>query len=92
MRDLVSVHGARASVNTPPCRDVDFINVVTMAGLTTGNPKTLIMCRLHSNQWFPVPSPHTLSHTLPCSHLHPHTVSVQHLYLVLFAPVVVDRI
>ena len=33
-RDLVNVPGARASVNTLPCRDVDFINVVTMAQVT----------------------------------------------------------
>jgi hypothetical protein len=45
---LVSVHGARASVNTPQCRGVDFINVVTMAEVITGNPRMRIMRRLHS--------------------------------------------
>jgi hypothetical protein len=45
---LANAHGARASVNTQRCRGVVFISVVTTAGLTTGNPRTRIMFRLHS--------------------------------------------
>jgi hypothetical protein len=48
-----SAHGVRASVNTPQCRGVVFISVVTTAGVTTGNPRTQIMCRLHSSHWYP---------------------------------------
>ena len=48
IRNLASAHGARASANTPRCRDVVFISVVTTVGVTTGNPRTQIMCQLHS--------------------------------------------
>ena len=60
---IVNAHGAHASVNTPPCPGVDFINVVTMAVVTTGNLRTLIMCRRHSSTGLLDSYPHTITHT-----------------------------
>jgi hypothetical protein len=47
--DLVSVPGGHASVNTPQCRGVDFINVVIMVEGINGNLRMQITCLLHSN-------------------------------------------